>query len=355
MPRFSVCIPNFNYAHYLGPTIESVLGQKFGDLEVVISDNASTDASLEVIKGFGDPRVSVSVNACNVGFSGNLDRAGARATGERMVMLSSDDQMHAEALDTYDQLFAARGDEAIVVTSGADLIDAEGRAGRPIEADPLVWRDAPRDAELSERFDAPVLTLPADVVLERCLRTMRNPFPFLATAYPRSAYQEVEGYRGSRLMNPDKWFHWRLLGVVERAYFVQRPLFAYRWHASNQTAIQASEGALKVLVDDYVSTFEVDDVLLARGHVDREQLVGAFVEHDIGRHGLATLARGDRRLARRIRDFGRACYPRAAKRNRKVQALGGLLALGPVGQQIAARAYERSPDRRVHAADRLQG
>jgi glycosyltransferase involved in cell wall biosynthesis len=353
MTRFSICIPNYNYAHYLGPTIESVLGQKFGDLEVVVSDNASTDASVEVIESYGDPRISVTVNRANVGFSGNLDRAAARATGEVLVMLSSDDLMHADALDVYDQLFAARGDEPIVVTAGCDLIDSEGTPGQPIRPDPLVWKDAPRDEELSRRFDAPVLRLPATEVLRRSLTTMRNPFPFLATAYPRTAYEAVEGYRGSRLMNPDKWFHWRLMSAVEHAYFVDRPLFSYRWHATNQTAIQSTEGALKVLVDDYTSTFEADAALLERGGVSRDELVAAFVEYDIGRHGLATLARGDRRQAQRILRFGRACYPTAARRNRKVGALAGLLALGPLGSAVAARAYQRSDDRRTHAADRL--
>ena len=39
----SVCIPTYNYARFLGQAIESVLAQTWGDFELVISDNASTD------------------------------------------------------------------------------------------------------------------------------------------------------------------------------------------------------------------------------------------------------------------------------------------------------------------------
>ena len=46
MTRFSVCIPNFNYEAYLGETLDSVLDQTLRDLEVVVSDNASTDGSV---------------------------------------------------------------------------------------------------------------------------------------------------------------------------------------------------------------------------------------------------------------------------------------------------------------------
>jgi hypothetical protein len=66
----------------------------------------------------------------------------------------------------------------------------------------------------------------------------------------------------------------------------------------------------------------------------------SFVENDIARHGLTTLARGGRVKARRILNFGRAVYPQYVRRNRKSWALALLLALGPAGQKIAQHAYK---------------
>ncbi|MEK6237000.1 MAG: glycosyltransferase, partial [Planctomycetales bacterium] len=63
--KFSVCIPNYNYEKYLGVTIQSVLDQSHRDFEILVSDNASTDRSIEIVEGFEDPRIRARINACN--------------------------------------------------------------------------------------------------------------------------------------------------------------------------------------------------------------------------------------------------------------------------------------------------
>jgi len=170
---------------------------------------------------------------------------------------------------------------------------------------------------------------------------MHNPFNFAATCYPRSLYESVEGYGGGRLINPDKWFNWRLLNRAQSAYFVDRSLFSYRWHPDNQSAAQLRAGALKYLADEYANTLEIDDSMLAQARVTRDELIAAFVRHDVADHGLATLARGDRRRARRILGFGTACYPAVTRKDRHALALRGLLALGPVGARLAEAAHRR--------------
>ena len=72
----------------------------------------------------------------------------------------------------------------------------------------------------------------------------------------------------------------------------------------------------------------------------REEVERAFVEHDIARHGLATLAKGDVERARRILLFGMSTYPGHARRNWKLWALAGL-SLVPMGARVAKAAYAR--------------
>jgi glycosyltransferase involved in cell wall biosynthesis len=342
--KFSICIPNYNYERYLGRTIQSVRDQAGLEYEILVSDNASTDRSVEIVRGFADPRIRLHVNRCNVGFAANLDRAAHLADGDWMLMLSSDDLMRPAALATYRSLFDRLGPvaEKAIFTSAMDVIDAEdrtiGRVGLPRND---VWRETDRAGELDEAAGAPVYRVSARELLRRSLVTMQNPFQFAATVYPRKLYEAVEGYGGSRQMNPDKWFHWKLLSRADAAYFVDRPLFAYRWHASNQTAQQTGSGALKFLVDEYASTYEIDANILKELDLTRAEIERAFVEYDIGRHGLAELARGRRAQARRIHSFGRAAYPRHSRRNRKTWILGILLNIGPCGQWIARTAYRR--------------
>jgi glycosyltransferase involved in cell wall biosynthesis len=331
---FSICIPNFNYERYLGETIQSVLGQSYQDFEVLVADNASTDASVDIARGFGDRRIKVRINARNVGFGGNLDKAGAMASGDFMIMLSSDDLMRAEALSTYARFIETVGAERnIVITSSQDVIDQQGKVtGRMFLRS--TWTDSDRDAALSEQFGFPVYRASAREMLRRSLQTMKNPFLFCSTAYPRRLYEQVEGYGGGRTINPDKWFHWKLCAEADEVFYLDHHLFAWRWHPQNQTAQQG--GTLKYIVDDYLSTIEFDGDALAEVGLTRDDLAAAYAEHLIGLHGLAVLARyGDVARARRILRFGKAVYPRHVARNWRARLLGVVLMFGPLAPAVA--------------------
>src|SRR5690349_13181272 len=121
-PFFSVCIPNFNYAKYIGETVQSVLDQSFDDFEIVVADNASTDASVEVIERFQSPKITLIKNRYNIGFAPNLDRATESARGEHLILLSSDDLMKKDALASYAGVLRSLGEgrKRAVLTSAVD-------------------------------------------------------------------------------------------------------------------------------------------------------------------------------------------------------------------------------------------
>jgi hypothetical protein len=202
-----------------------------------------------------------------------------------------------------------------------------------------------RVAALEAQMRAPVYRVAGRELLRRCVLAMRNPFHFATTSYPRRLYEAVEGYGSSRLYNPDKWFHWRLLAVADEVYFIDRALFHYRWHAANQQSQQKRAGALKYLVDEYLSTIELPDETLRAIGVSRADLERAFVEFDIGRHGWALLARENAHEARRVLNFGRATYPQHTRRNFKAQALRCVLPLGFVASRIARILYRAHSQR----------
>ena len=340
MPYFSICIPNFNYQRYLGLTLDSVLNQSFTDLEVLVSDNASTDGSVALVQDYQqrDARIKLRVNRCNVGFAGNLARASTMASGRFMLMLSSDDLMDDGALAAYRDLFEALGDtaERSIVHSSLTVVDSDGRPTGERRIDWKLWKGAVLNEALSARVGAPVYEIDAATVLRNSLTTMRVPFYFLSTAYSKALHDAMEGYSQGGLFNPDKRFAWALLGHAEKAYLIDKPLFRYRIHAANQTALQASSGALKHLVDEYVASFSLDTKLLDRAKLTRDQFVAAFVEHDVALRAFKLLAEGDRKQARRWLDFGRGCYPEAMAANRKILLMRLLLAAGPLGA-LAAR------------------
>ncbi len=244
----------------------------------LISDNASTDNSTEVVKAFSNPRNRLSVNACNVGFAGNLDRVGSMATGRLLSCFPQTISMHSGALRKYQAFFENLGPHAgrSVLSSTWNIIDPKDTKTGVQGPDHHLWTNGDRAPELDSLTDCPVYRVKGEDLLKRCLQQLRNPFNFAATCYPRSLYLQVAGYGANRLVNPDKWFHWKLLSVAETAYFVDAPLFSYRWHPANQTAQELNSGSLKYLIDEYTSTLEFDAALLRRLGTDRETIIHFF-------------------------------------------------------------------------------
>ena len=337
---FSICIPNYNYEQYLGITLETIFAQQEQDFEVVLADNQSTDSSVAIMEDFAKRypgQVRYQINPANLGFAGNLDEAGRLAERKYMLMLSSDDTIGQAALARYRQLLGLLPNPGqAIITSAKDVIDSDGKhLSTELAADmarPL-WRAEDKDEALSETMGVTVYSVEAKEMLSRCFTYQANPFNFLCTLYPRSLYQQVGGYSGSRLMNPDKWFHWKLTAAAERVYFVDEPLFQYRWHANNQTAQQANSGHLKFLVDEYRSTMEVKPMLDGIGWSEKD-FRKRFVHWVIVRHGLGELRKGLWLKSWRILHFGLGVYPGPVIRNRAFLPYLILLGLGPIGKVL---------------------
>lgn len=89
-PRVSVVIPTYNRAQFIASAIESVLTQTFGDFELIVVDDGSTDRTSEIVTSISDPRL-VFVRQDNAGRSTARNRALALAKGAYIAFLDSDD------------------------------------------------------------------------------------------------------------------------------------------------------------------------------------------------------------------------------------------------------------------------
>jgi glycosyltransferase involved in cell wall biosynthesis len=93
MKKVSIAITVYNQAHYIGQAVESALTQDYPNLEVVVSDNHSTDAIEEVMSRYTpDPRVKYFRNETNLGMIGNFRKALYEySTGDYALHLDGDD------------------------------------------------------------------------------------------------------------------------------------------------------------------------------------------------------------------------------------------------------------------------
>ena len=98
--KLSICIPTYNRDAFLSETIQSVVSQATDEIELVISDNASTDNTQEIVARFQKqfPLIRYSRHNINQGIDRNALRVVEMATGEFCWFLGSDDQLEPEAI-----------------------------------------------------------------------------------------------------------------------------------------------------------------------------------------------------------------------------------------------------------------
>lgn len=96
-PKVSVIIPTYNYGHFLGEAIQSVLDQTFQDWELIVVDDGSTDNTREVVAAFADPRIRY-VYQENRGNPAARNAALKLAAGEYIACLDADDMWFPEML-----------------------------------------------------------------------------------------------------------------------------------------------------------------------------------------------------------------------------------------------------------------
>jgi glycosyltransferase involved in cell wall biosynthesis len=95
-PLVSIGMPIYNDERFATEAITSLLVQTFGDFELIISDNASTDGTPALCQAFAarDPRVRYVRQPANLGLTGNLNFVRDQARGEFFMWAASDDRWH---------------------------------------------------------------------------------------------------------------------------------------------------------------------------------------------------------------------------------------------------------------------
>lgn len=130
-PAVSIGLPIYNGEPFLTETIESILDQSYSDLELILSDNASTDGTAEICRRFAerDPRVRYSRNPENLGAARNYNITFELARGRYFKWHGHDDPVPPDYLERC--IAVLERDPSIVLAYGRQqAIDDAGRPKR---------------------------------------------------------------------------------------------------------------------------------------------------------------------------------------------------------------------------------
>jgi hypothetical protein len=212
MPRVSVCIPCYNYAEYFPDALSSVFRQSFTDWEAIITDDASTDSSWEVIQSFSDPRIIRIRHTQNLGNIATYNEAIRRSSGDFVALLSADDRYHPAFLERTVEILE-RHPAAAMVYTGCEIMDAQGNLVRRV-TNPVHKTDGVYDELPSLLFGCHI---PHSSVLIR-----------------RSILLNLGGYDPALSKSAD-WDLWLKAASRYPVAFLKEPLYQYRRHGKNMS------------------------------------------------------------------------------------------------------------------------
>ena len=214
-PRISVVMANFEAGEKIEFALRSVLDQSMGDLEVIVSDDASQDNSVALVTALmaGDHRIRLSIGETNRGPAHCRNRALDLASGQWIAVVDSDDILHPERFERL--LAAAAAHDADIIADDLLLFHEDG---------------SPPKLMLGENADAALAVTPEDWVLAGLDGT-----PALGYLKPLIRADRLKSFRYDEALRigEDYDFVLRLLLDGARMTIVPEPFYLYRRHAAS--------------------------------------------------------------------------------------------------------------------------
>jgi glycosyltransferase involved in cell wall biosynthesis len=245
-PLVSIVIPAYNHALYLAEAIDSVLGQGYPDVELLVLDDGSDDATVDVLERYTG-RCFWDTHP-NMGQAATLNKGWAKARGPLLGYLSADDALLPGAVGTLVARLAA-DPGAVLAYPDYELIDRRSRPLRRVRAPDFDYR------EMVVRFACP---------------------PGPGALFRRSALEAAGPWDPRLRMAPDYDF-WLRLGLHGHFARVPEVLARLRVHDGSLSFAADSEPASEEYVAITTAYYRSEAVPAALRPARRQALSNAYL------------------------------------------------------------------------------
>ncbi len=235
--KVSVCMPTYNGELYIKDQLDSILMQLEENDEVIISDDSSTDSTIDIIKSINDKRIMLPEN--NKFFSPifNLENALLKASGD-YIFLSDQDDIWMEdkvksfivELENYDLIIS----DATIVNENMNIIQ-----------DSFFGKKKPNKNYIKN--------------------LIKNPYLGCCMAFRKDLLSKVLPFP-SRIAMHDIWIGW-IAELSGNTYFLDKKLLYYRRHGNNASA--TSEKSNRKIIDRVLYRLNLLKLLFIRLNINK--------------------------------------------------------------------------------------
>jgi glycosyltransferase involved in cell wall biosynthesis len=203
--RISIAMATYNGAQHLQAQLDSFRSQTRQPDELVVCDDGSIDATLDIVERFRQKArfdVRLHRNATNLGFTKNFEKALSNCSGDVIMLSDQDDVWFPNKLDVLEKVFLAKPEKLVVVHDG-QLVDEH-----------LVWHGATKLGQILAGIGS------ANSLIMGALTAIQREFLSYALPIPDG------------IVGHDVWLH-NIAQLLDTRLVINKPLQSIRRHTSN--------------------------------------------------------------------------------------------------------------------------
>ena len=256
-PLVTIAIPTFNRVAWLKHCLSSALSQTYSRLEVLVSDNASTDGTEEYLATILDHRLRLIKQASNIGLNANWNACLLAANGEYIVFVPDDDSIAPHFLDRCVGLvkLQPRVPVVIALANTCEIVAGGGSVIRPAIKSRIL------DTGIWDGMDILLEFLKHHITVQSC------------TVFMRTEYLRMRGGFRIDLPYAADLAAWAPLLMMDKGGFVNEDCGSFTNHSESQTGSNSVEIKLRDHKEVIESLVAISKTKVGGDHAKRVEFI----------------------------------------------------------------------------------